>query len=91
MSRLAKTVRLLLVLAMVLTLVAAMACGDDEEATPTPAPTATPEPTPAAPLKIGQLNSFTGDLSDFGAAHRDSAQLAIDHINQAGGVQTLTT
>ena len=76
MSKLAKTVRLLLVLAMVLTLVAAMACGDDEEATPT-----------AAPLKIGQLNSFTGDLSDFGAAHRDSAQLAIDHINQAGGVQ----
>ncbi|MFC1848538.1 ABC transporter substrate-binding protein [Chloroflexota bacterium] len=87
MSKLAKTVRLLLVLAMVLTLVAAMACGDDEEATPTPAPTATPEPTPASPLKIGQLNSFTGDLSDFGAAHRDAAQLAIDHINQAGGVQ----
>jgi ABC-type branched-subunit amino acid transport system substrate-binding protein len=39
-----------------------------------------------APLKIGQLNSFTGVLSDFGTAHRDAAQLAIDHINQAGGV-----
>jgi ABC-type branched-subunit amino acid transport system substrate-binding protein len=38
-------------------------------------------------LKIGQLNSFTGDLSDFGIAHRNAAQLAADHVNQAGGVQ----
>jgi branched-chain amino acid transport system substrate-binding protein len=72
MSRLSSTARILLVLVMVLALVAVMACGEEEEA--------------ATPLKIGQLNSFTGDLSDFGAAHRDAAQLAIDHINQAGGV-----
>ena len=39
------------------------------------------------PLKIGKLNSFTGDLSDFGAAHRNAGQLAADHINLAGGVQ----
>ncbi len=39
------------------------------------------------PLKIGQLNSFTGDLSDFGAAHRNAGQLAADHINLAGGIQ----
>ena len=61
------------VLGMVLALVAAMACGDDEE-------------EEAVSLKIGQLNSFTGDLSDFGKAHRNCAQLAIDHVNQAGGV-----
>jgi branched-chain amino acid transport system substrate-binding protein len=72
MSRLSSTVRILFVLVMVLALVAVMACAEEEEA--------------ATPLKIGQLNSFTGDLSDFGAAHRDAAQLAIDHVNQAGGV-----
>jgi len=38
------------------------------------------------PLKIGQLNSFTGDLSDFGATHRNAGQLAADHINLAGGI-----
>ena len=47
--------------------------------------TATPtQPTP--PLKIGQLNSLTGVLRDFGEAHRKSAILAVDHVNQAGGV-----
>jgi len=74
MSRLGRTSRLLLALALVLSLVTALvACGEDEEGGGTP-------------LKIGQLNSFTGDLSDFGAVHRDAAQLAIDHVNQAGGV-----
>jgi ABC-type branched-subunit amino acid transport system substrate-binding protein len=74
MSRLNKIARLLLALVMIGSLVAAMtACGEEEEAEVTP-------------LKIGQLNSFTGDLSDFGKAHRNSAQLAIDHINEAGGV-----
>ena len=51
-------------------------------------PTAEPiaEPAAAPPLKIGQLNSFTGDLSDFGGAHRNAGALAIDHVNLAGGV-----
>ncbi len=38
------------------------------------------------PLKIGQLNSFTGDLSDFGTAHRNASDLAANHINEAGGI-----
>jgi len=46
-----------------------------------------PKAEEVKPLKIGQLNSFTGDLSDFGAAHRNAGQLAADHINLAGGVQ----
>ncbi len=46
-----------------------------------------PEAEEVKPLKIGQLNSFTGDLSDFGVAHRNAGQLAADHINMAGGVQ----
>jgi ABC-type branched-subunit amino acid transport system substrate-binding protein len=46
-----------------------------------------PKAGEAIPLKIGQLNSFTGDLSDFGGAHRNAGQLAADHINLAGGIQ----
>jgi len=45
-----------------------------------------PEAVEAPPLKIGQLNSFTGDLSDFGGAHRNASALAADHVNLAGGV-----
>jgi ABC-type branched-subunit amino acid transport system substrate-binding protein len=41
---------------------------------------------PADPLKIGILVPFTGDLSDFGAAFFDAAQLAAQEINAAGGV-----
>lgn len=41
---------------------------------------------PTLPLTIGHLNSFTGDLSDFGVAHQNAGQLAVDEINAAGGV-----
>ena len=74
----------------------AAACSDDDEdtagtTTPTEEPTdGTDVPTekvqPSLPLKIGQLNSFTGDLSDFGVTHGNAAQLAVDEINAAGGV-----
>jgi len=73
MHKLKGTLWLVLSFALVLVLVAG-AC----------APAAEEEVAP--PLKIGQLNSFTGDLSDFGGAHRNSSQLAADHINLAGGV-----
>jgi len=42
--------------------------------------------TPTEPLKIGILVPFTGDLSDFGAGFFDSARLAAQEINAAGGV-----
>ncbi len=38
------------------------------------------------PLKIGALMPFTGALSDFGPPFFDAAQLAVDEINAAGGV-----
>lgn len=50
------------------------------------APAAAPEEEVAPPLKIGQLNTFTGTLSFFGEAHRNASMLAVDHINLAGGV-----
>ena len=49
----------------------AAACGDDEE---------------QEPLKIGFLNVFTGSLAEFGPAIQSGAELAITHINAAGGV-----
>ncbi len=45
-----------------------------------------PKAAEAPPLKIGQLNTFTGDLSYFGVEHRKASALAVDHINLAGGV-----
>jgi branched-chain amino acid transport system substrate-binding protein len=40
----------------------------------------------AGPLRIGILFPFTGDLSDFGEPFRQAAELAVDEINAAGGV-----
>src|SRR5215213_5853754 len=40
----------------------------------------------AGPLRIGILFPFTGDLSDFGEPFRQAAELAVNEINAAGGV-----
>ncbi len=39
------------------------------------------------PLVIGNLNSFTGSLAEFGPPLRNSVALAADHVNAAGGIQ----
>ncbi len=89
-----------IVAAVLVVLLAFAACDDDEEEGETPPAGETPAadetpvgetPTvekvqPTIPLKIGHANSFTGDLSDFGDAHNNSAMLAIEEINAAGGV-----
>ncbi|UCH87499.1 MAG: ABC transporter substrate-binding protein [Dehalococcoidia bacterium] len=70
------------------------ACEDEEEETPTPAasPEVTPGETPAVtptvggPLKIGLLGPLTGALAPFGPDYVNTANLALDHINAAGGV-----
>ena len=66
------TSRLVLLLAVALIIIVVGGCA--------------PKQVEVPPLKIGQVNSFTGDLSDFGGAHRNASALAADHINQAGGV-----
>ncbi len=38
------------------------------------------------PLVVGNLNVFTGSLSEFGPPLRNSIELAADHVNRAGGV-----
>ena len=39
------------------------------------------------PLIVGNLNGFTGALSDFATPLRNSVALAANHVNRAGGVQ----
>lgn len=82
----------LAVLLAVASLALLPACDDeDEEGTATPA--ASPGVTPAAvtptvggPLKIGLLGPLTGALAPFGTDYINTANLALDHINAAGGV-----
>ena len=38
------------------------------------------------PLIVGNLNAFTGSLSEFGPPLRNAVELASDHVNRAGGV-----
>ncbi len=67
---------------------------EEEEATPTPAasPEVTPGETPVVtptvggPLKIGLLGPLTGALAPFGPDYINTANLALEHINAAGGV-----
>ena len=73
----------------------AIACGDDDGDVPS-APTGT---TPAAAdtadddatmeveaLTIGFLADFSGPLAEYGTATQTGVELAIKHINEAGGV-----
>jgi len=74
---------LLIGAAALVVLLAFAACGDEEEAGETPV---AEKVQPTIPLKIGHLNSFTGDLADFGGALQNAAELAVTEINAAGGV-----
>jgi ABC-type branched-subunit amino acid transport system substrate-binding protein len=65
-------------------LILTFACGDDEKETGG-SPGAT-SPAQSAPLKIGGLMSFTGDLSKFGQPIFNGAELAVSEINASGGV-----
>jgi branched-chain amino acid transport system substrate-binding protein len=66
--------RWLLVLALVAAVgLAVAACGGDDE----------PD---AEPLKIGYLGDFSGPIAEFGPVIQTGVELAIEHINAAGGV-----
>lgn len=42
--------------------------------------------SPTATLVVGNLNAFTGSLTEFATPLRNSVDLAADHVNRAGGV-----
>ncbi len=57
---------------------------------PTDVPTAAPEPTdepaPAGPIFIGGIHPLTGGLAADGIQMDNAIQMAIDELNEAGGV-----
>lgn len=77
-----------------------VACGDDgEEVASQPAsaasgtatekpsePTAMPTEEPKEPFKIGVMESLTGPGETYGNVAVDAKQLAVDEINEAGGI-----
>jgi len=79
----------LVVLLAAVSLVLLPACEEEEEeATPAASPevTAAATPTVGGPLKIGLLGPLTGPLAPFGPDYINTANMALKHINDAGGV-----
>lgn len=59
------------------------ACGDDGDDGATSGPAGSSE---RGTIRIGLITSLSGDLTELGTPWRDSAQLAVDQVNEAGGV-----
>ena len=84
----------LLIAALAMVALVAAACGDDEEAMPAaseapsdqPVDTGDEAPPSEGPLRIGFLADFSGPIAEFGPPIKTGADLAIKHINAAGGV-----
>ena len=94
LQRLLMNRRFLMVLTglLAVTLIAA-ACGgdddDDEQDQTTPPTVADPVDEPDAaggPLKIAFLADFSGPLAEFGPVIQTGVELALQHVNDAGGV-----
>ena len=98
MNILNKTLMIALGLLFALLLVTVACGGDDTTVTPTsapiPAPTAMPTPAPTAmptqaimePFRIGVMESITGPGDTYGNVAVQAKQMAVDEINDAGGV-----
>ena len=81
-----KALSLLLACTMVLSLAA---CGSKEEAPAASTGTeseATAESTDGAVFKIGGIGPVTGGAAIYGQAVKNGAQIAVDEINAAGGI-----
>ena len=94
-SRIAKPLSIVLTLA---TCLFAIACGADSPQTEQPQAASAQEQAkprdeaqaaadlPTTPLKLSFLLDFTGPLADYGPELQRGFELAIKHINEAGGV-----
>jgi len=70
---------LVIVLALTFATVALAACGDDEGAT-------TDEGAAGVPFKLGVAGPMTGQYATYGTSHKAGAEIAMEELNAAGGV-----
>jgi branched-chain amino acid transport system substrate-binding protein len=86
-----------LVIALAVLGLAAVGCGGDDETTTTTAAGADTTTTEGdtdttaaagdgAPFKIGLAAPFTGQYANYGASHRGGADIAVEELNEQGGV-----
>ena len=83
MKKLMALVAMMLVFAMMLT-----SCGSGSQDTPadnTP-DEKEPDTVTAKVLRVGGIGPLTGDYANYGTSVRNGAQLAVDEINAAGGI-----
>jgi branched-chain amino acid transport system substrate-binding protein len=86
----------LLVIALAVLGLAVMGCGGDDDETTTTAAgaepttseggTATTAAGDGTPFKIGLAAPFTGQYANYGTSHRAGADIAVEELNAAGGV-----
>jgi branched-chain amino acid transport system substrate-binding protein len=86
----------LLVVALALFGLFAAGCGEDDDGTATTAAggetgatagsDTTVAPGDGAPFKIGLAAPFTGQYANYGTSHRGGADIAVEELNAAGGV-----
>ena len=68
----------ILVLALALAVFAVAGCGGSSSGDASAAP--------STPFKVGLAAPFTGDVATYGASHKAGAEIAMDELNAAGGV-----
>lgn len=76
----------LLALLSLVVLLALVACGGEQAAEQPATEPGDEAAAPAAPLKIGAAFPLTGDFAAYGETWRNGTQMAVDEINEAGGV-----
>ena len=86
-----KTMKLLcLILALAMMISCLSACGSKTEEPAAEEPAAEEPAAEGGELMIGGVGPLTGDYAVYGCAVRDGAQIAVDEINAAGGVNGMT-
>ena len=88
MKKFSKLLSIVLVIAMLATLF--VGCGGSDTANDASADSSTAASDDASTLLIGGVGPLTGDYANYGTSVANAAQIAVDEINAAGGVNGMT-
>ena len=90
MKKIAKVTCLLLALAMMMSTLTACGSGETTTESSTESTSTETSGTDASSsdgeILLGMIGPLTGDYANYGTSVRDGAQIAVDEINEAGGV-----